>query len=188
MWPRLVPFTSGPTPVTYGVVARGAESVALVVDKAREDAEEVAAEYTLPGNFPIDVFDVADQMEIRVEHTFLQDGVFGMIRARPDEITTIYVDSRQTPARQRFTVAHELGHYVERINQGEVDFAFIDKRDMHYDLHEFYADEFAGNLLMPREVIGRLQDQGMTKLGLAAYFGVSPTDLNTRLSRLSKSE
>lgn len=161
--------------------------MALVVDRAREDAEKVAAQFTLPGQFPVDVIDIADQMGIRVEYTYLQDGVSGMIRARPDEVPVIYVDERDSRGRQRFTIAHELGHYVERTNQGKVDFAFIDRRGMEYDLHEFYADEFAGNLLMPREVLEQLQEQGKTKLGIATYFDVSPSALNKRLERLTKS-
>jgi Zn-dependent peptidase ImmA (M78 family) len=165
---------------------REVDAVVLVVDRAREDAEKIAAEFTLPGRFPVDVEDIANQMGIKVEYTYLQEGVSGMIRARPDEIPIIYVDQRDSRGRQRFTIAHELGHYVERTNQGKVDFAFIDRRGMEYDLHEFYADEFAGNLLMPREVLAKLQADGMTNLGIAKYFEVSPTALNKRLERLSK--
>jgi Zn-dependent peptidase ImmA (M78 family) len=165
---------------------REVDAVVLVVDRAREDAEKIAADFTLPGRFPVDVEDIANQMGIRVEYTYLEEGVSGMIVARPDEVPVIFVDERDSGGRQRFTIAHELGHYVERINQGEVKFAFIDRRGMDYDLHEFYADEFAGNLLMPREVLEKLQADGMTNLGIAKYFDVSPTALNKRLERLSK--
>lgn len=160
----------------------------LVFERAREDAEKVSADYWLPDKYPVDVEDIANQMDIRIERTYLQDGVSGMIRAHPDAATTIYVQITDSPARQRFTIAHELGHYVERVNEGHLDFAFIDKRGMKYDLHEFYADEFAGNLLMPRERLEMLQQQNMTNLGIAKFFGVSPTALNKRLERLRKTD
>ncbi|WP_141772836.1 ImmA/IrrE family metallo-endopeptidase [Mycobacterium malmoense] len=160
--------------------------MALVIDRAREDAEAIARDYSVSGFFPVDVEAVANKMGIRVEYTFLREGVSGMIRSRPPEVPVIYVDATEVAARQRFTVAHELGHYVERTNQGQDDFAFIDERSTEYDLHEFYADEFAGNLLMPSGEIERLQRRGMTHVEMAAHFGVSAPALNTRLRRLSK--
>jgi hypothetical protein len=43
--------------------------MALVYDRAREDAETVSADYWLPDRYPVDVKDIADQMGIRVERT-----------------------------------------------------------------------------------------------------------------------
>lgn len=160
--------------------------MALVIDQAKQDAEDTAREFSRPGIFPVDVADIAAAMGLRVEYTFLRDGVSGMLRSRPPEVPVIYVDATENAARQRFTIAHELGHYVERINQGQNDFAFIDERSTKYDLHEFYADEFAGNLLMPESEIRRLQSRGRSHIEMAAHFGVSPAALNTRLNRLAK--
>lgn len=160
--------------------------MALVIDRAREDAEATARDYSIPGMFPVDVEDIAHRMDIRVEYAHLREGVSGMIRSRVFEVPVIYVDASENPARQRFTIAHELGHYVERINQGEDDFAFIDERGTKYDLHEFYADEFAGNLLMPTDEIDRLRARGKTNLEMAAHFGVSPAALTMRLKRLAR--
>lgn len=159
--------------------------MALVIDRAREDAEATIRDYFLPGRFPVDVTRIANAMGIRVERTFLKDGVSGMIRSRPPDIPTIYVDATEIETRQRFTIAHELGHYVERINNGQTDFAFIDERGTKYDLHEFYADEFAGNLLMPADEIERLQRDWKSNIEMAAYFGVSPAAMTTRLKRIA---
>jgi Zn-dependent peptidase ImmA (M78 family) len=160
--------------------------MALVIDSARDDAEATARDYSHPGVFPVDVEAIAARMGIRIEYTYLRDGVSGMIRSRPPNVPVIYVDAAENEARQRFTIAHELGHYVERINQGHNDFAFIDERGRTYDLHEFYADEFAGNLLMPAGEIDRLRARGKTNVEMAAHFGVSPPALNTRLNRLAR--
>lgn len=159
--------------------------MALVIDRARADAEATIRDYFAPGRFPVDVRRIAAGMGIRVEATYLKDGVSGMIRSRPPEVPVIYVDESEIETRQRFTIAHELGHYVERINNGQTDFAFIDERGTKYDLHEFYADEFAGNLLMPAEEIERLQRNYKSNIEMAAYFGVSPAAMTTRLKRLA---
>ena len=93
--------------------------MALVIDVARKAATEVADDYWQPGRFPVDVEAIARGMGLRIEYTYLRDGVSGMVRARPDQIPTIYVDRDENPSRQRFTIAHELGHFVERSNQGQ---------------------------------------------------------------------
>lgn len=160
--------------------------MALVVDAARDAATSALADYWQPGRFPVDVEAIARGMGIRVEYTFLRDGVSGMIEARRNQPPVIYVDKTEVPARQRFTIAHELGHFVERSNQGSDDFAFIDERGTKYDLHEFYADEFAANLLMPSDEIRYLQTQGRTSIQMAAHFGVSAPAVNKRIDRLNR--
>lgn len=160
----------------------------LVIDVARKAAQEVADDYWQPGRFPVDIEAIARGMGLRIEYTYLREGVSGMVRARPDEIPTIYVDRDENPARQRFTIAHELGHFVERSNQGKADFAFIDERGTKYDLHEFYADEFAGNLLMPRSEIQRLRARGETNVQMASHFGVSVPAMVKRLDRIKKAD
>ncbi len=159
--------------------------MALVIDQAKQDAESIASKYTWMHIFPIDVAEIARNMGLLIEYTYLRDGVSGMLRSRPPEIPVIYVDAAENEARQRFTIAHELGHYVERTNQGQTDFAFIDERGTKYDLHEFYADEFAGNLLMPANEIDRLRQAGRSNIEMAAHFGVSPAAMVTRIKRLA---
>lgn len=160
--------------------------MALIVDVARKAAEDVLADYWHPDKFPVDVEAIAEKMGLTIDRTFLRDGVSGMIRVRPNEDPVIYVNAEENPLRQRFTIAHELGHYVERSNQGQNNFAFIDERGTRYDLHEFYADEFAGNLLMPADEVARLRDLEYTNVQMAAHFGVSAPALNKRLERLQK--
>lgn len=65
------------------------------------------------------------------------------------------------------------------------DFAFMDKRSDDYDIHEFYADEFAGALLMPEhDFIQKVKNDGM--IAAAAYFGVSLAAVRKRMERLRK--
>lgn len=161
--------------------------MALIVDEARKNAESLLRDYWFPRVFPVDVEHIAWEMGIRTERTFLKEGVSGMIRSEPGTDPTIYVDESEIPTRQRFTIAHELGHYVERSNLGKTRFAFIDERGSKYDLHEFYADEFAGNLLMPHDDIMRMKNElGMSNIEIAARFGVSGAAVAKRLARIEK--
>lgn len=160
--------------------------MALVIDEAKKDAEDVRGEHYWLHSFPVDVDRIAQSMGLLIERTFLREGVSGMLKSRPPDLPTIYVDERENEARQRFTIAHEIGHYVERINRGHTDFSFIDERGTKYDIHEFYADEFAGNLLMPADEIERQRRDGMSNVQMAKYFGVSPAAMVTRLRRIDR--
>lgn len=86
----------------------------------------------------------------------------------------------------RFTLAHELGHYVERVDvSDDNDFSFVEKREPgQYDLHEFYADEFAGALLMPEQPFMTMLDEGKSLIEIAARFGVSLDAARKRRERL----
>ena len=60
------------------------------------------------------------------------------------------------------------------------------RSNTHYDLHEFYADEFAGALLMPEAEILRLQEEHWTIPRMAAHFNVTAAAVLKRLERLEK--
>ncbi len=61
----------------------------LVIDDAREAARSVISEQWEPGWYPVDVERIAHAMGLKIEYTFLREGVSGMIRSRPDETPTI---------------------------------------------------------------------------------------------------
>ena len=66
------------------------------------------------------------------------------------------------------------------------DYSFIDYRKSDdYNLHEFYADEFAGALLMPADELLRIvMDRG--EYVAAEHFGVSVPAVRKRCGRLEK--
>jgi Zn-dependent peptidase ImmA (M78 family) len=116
-----------------------------------------------------------------------------MVSARSDHgqglAAAIAVEARDAAVRQAFTCAHELGHYVERSERGgdpTQPFAFVDRRTSASDIHEFYANEFAGNLLMPQEEVRRqIEENRLSAIELAGYFGVSLPAMSVRLRRLN---
>ena len=123
---------------------------------------------------------------------------------KEDQKVLIAVNSNHPPTRQRFTIAHEIGHFV-LAHPGEM---FVDKtlrqravvvrRDGRSsegtDKDEVEANRFAAELLMPRdfveeEVRKRLArkstpSQAALVSDLAKFFEVSPQAMEYRLVNL----
>ncbi|WP_368267015.1 ImmA/IrrE family metallo-endopeptidase [Corynebacterium ulcerans] len=119
----------------------------------------------------------------------LDPRVSGVIIKNEDEDPEIFINSDEHQMRQRFTLAHEIGHLVERMYVAEdADYSFIDRRQTKpgtYDLHEFFADEFAAELLMPAEEFLRVIDE-KGYFGASSHFGVSVPAVKKRKERLEK--
>jgi hypothetical protein len=103
---------------------------------------------------PVDVFRIARATGLTVivgafDHAgLLRDGA------------VIEVPSRDPPARQRFTVAHELGHAVLR-------------HEVPEDRIEIEANAFAAELLLPRAALSRAVSAGLGFRALTQRFETS---------------
>lgn len=119
----------------------------------------------------------------------LDDNISGYIE-RSNGSYRIVVNGNHAPVRQRFTAAHELGHYIyHRDLLGE---GVGDNRAYRTDgtdrpnanirpIHERQANSFAANVLMPRH---RLTDvQSESTAALASRFAVSQQAMKIRLGR-----
>lgn len=158
----------------------------LIKERAKLDAENLRAQLRL--TVPVDPFYVASLLGIQAIRTVLDPGTSGMLFGSP-EGTTILVDVTENDGRQNFTCAHEIGHYVERSNRVTPDsrdeYAFVDRRGGKRDAFEFYADEFASNLLMPEDDVRAQWGRGnITSVALAQRYGVTPAAINVRLGKL----
>lgn len=88
----------------------------------------------------------------------------------------VYKAAVRGDGRARFTIAHELGHFVLHNNipmQRKPHAAKI----ASYKLGEPQANQFAAEFLMPRKFIKR----GATRAGLMAAHGVSETAASNRI-------
>jgi hypothetical protein len=117
---------------------------------------------------PVDPFAVAKSREIQVQpKPDTADGVSGMLLRHGNNFGIVYATYVKSEGFQRFSVAHELGHYFL---EGHVDHVLKD--GVHEssagfvtaDPYELEADSFASGLLMPsacfKRAIGR-RDPGL---------------------------
>ena len=158
----------------------------LAWQDARRKAQETLDHYW-DGTFPVRVSEKSKKMGVTPYRATLPMGVSGMIIKEQGQEARSYADANESEERRRFTLAHELGHYVERVTLAEDnDFAFKDKREPgQYNLHEFYADEFAGSLLMPEKPFMAMVNEGRSLIEIAARFGVSLAAARKRKERLT---
>jgi Zn-dependent peptidase ImmA (M78 family) len=120
--------------------------------------------------------------------------IFGAI-VRTKDRTVIALNPAQHPNRQRFTIAHELGHYFCHPDDAEhVDRDFrVSWRNVDsskgVDWKEVQANRFAAGLLIPerflqRDLAGVLQFDEPTIKHLASRYKVSPLAMKFRLMGL----
>lgn len=166
---------------------------------AEDDARELlrTAWSTLPEDgdvmLPVDPFAIAQALGIKAFSAALDNGVSGMLVKRAGEDAEIYVHAADSENRQRFTCAHELGHYIRRTAAEDTEWEYVEHRDLltsqGTSADEIYANQFAAALLMPREVVeARLDELGSRGLAaapsLAVEFGVSADAMQFRLKNL----
>lgn len=162
----------------------------LIWMEARNKAREIRTIYGL-NDIP-DLSRLCDELGINVCELPL-GSVSGLILKKREEEPAIYINAKDCSAHRRLTLAHELGHYFERLRVDDDEYSFRDKTVMkeacsdEYGLMEFYADEFAGELLMPEEVFTKVWARGGSLLA-AYFFGVSPVVARKRNSRLKYSK
>ncbi|HBZ14947.1 MAG TPA: ImmA/IrrE family metallo-endopeptidase [Pantoea sp.] len=136
---------------------------------------------------PFDLDSFIKKINIVLERTELDDEVSGMLRKTDDGAWIITVNSLHHIKRQRFTLAHELGHYFLHRNRA---LEFVDKalyRSSHMDSMEYEANNFAGALLMPREALTEfIVKYGATAELIAEHFNVSVLAAKIRVETLQR--
>jgi Zn-dependent peptidase ImmA (M78 family) len=146
---------------------------------------------------PVDVLAIATRLGIQHRAGELGDDVSGLLMVKDGEAVIGYNRSHSR-SRQRFTIAHEIGHYSLHYRADEL---FIDKgslimyRDGNAtkgeDPHEREANAFAAELLMPELLVRseiaaralRLSDERDIEV-LAHAFDVSVQAMTFRLLNL----
>ncbi|MBT1162950.1 ImmA/IrrE family metallo-endopeptidase [Bifidobacterium sp. SO1] len=162
---------------------------------ARREAQSILDEYWDQQTLPIDIERLCRLENVNPIREQLPDGLSGMlIKKKNEREARAYVDELEPRVRRRFTFAHELGHYIERTRLADDhEFGFSEIREIRrngrrddYFPHEFFADEFAGALLMPESKIREFLDENMTVEQMAEKFDVSVSAMKQRLRSLEK--
>lgn len=132
----------------------------------------------------IDVKKVAESKNIRLEYIPMESSISGYLRQENGE-WIIGVNSIHNPKRQRFTIAHELGHFYMHKDKN-VDFedtTFF--RNTDNSSIEYSANEFAANLLMPEDSIRKAIQTGTKNIeDLSSQFNVSIAAIKYRVLSL----
>ncbi|WP_293768081.1 ImmA/IrrE family metallo-endopeptidase [uncultured Corynebacterium sp.] len=159
----------------------------LAWQAARNSARNVLAHMRVRPDGFADLESIAAKYDAQVFFRPMEPELSGFIVKQANSSPEIFINADEPIERQRFTLAHEIGHLVERGQYAkDRDYSFMDYRSStDYDLHEFFADEFAGALLMPaREFTAVYRDRG--EFGTAVHFGVTVSAVNKRAKRLQQ--
>ena len=146
---------------------------------------------------PVNLTALARHLDVNIRHQAFDDNISGCIHKTEDG-WEIVVNAKHPKTRQRFTLAHELGHFIyhrNRLGQGTNDTRAYraDPNAAFYNSdierkHEVEANKFAAGLLMPIDQVvhavrtTRLNDPAV----LAPLFGVSPAAMQIRIEALGK--
>jgi Zn-dependent peptidase ImmA (M78 family) len=114
--------------------------------------------------------------------------VSGAIVKKPGDDPQILLNRADHPNRQRFTAAHELGHYVHRAEDEPEGYEYIDFRGPlageGSDPKERFANAFAASLLMPEAEVRTRAKRARSIVELAYEFRVSQEAMTLRLKNL----
>lgn len=102
----------------------------------------------------------------------------------PDQIK-IYLNPFASSQRNRFTLAHELGHFVLHSNLGKLHPVRV-QRGSGGGREEWEANWFAAGFLMPEEEFRRVA-QTKTRAQMALHFNVSESAVEMRARALKVS-
>jgi Zn-dependent peptidase ImmA (M78 family) len=168
--------------------------------RAEKKARELLQNQGIPGP-PVPVETIARKMGVKLafEPFKGKDDISGILY-RKGEQSIIGINSAHPQTRQRFSIAHEIGHLILHTKKLFVDRVVrIDFRDstssLAIDNEEISANVFAAELLMPRDFIEReikrlsakrksLPSKERLIKELASIFNVSPQAMEYRLNNL----
>lgn len=145
-------------------------SLAFKLKMAKQTAEKLLRDegYT---SLPIDLCAIAKSRDILVKSKPPDaDGVSGMLLRHGDNFMIVYATFIDSDGFQRFSIAHELGHFFL---EGHIDHV-LPKDGTHESLagfisadpYEQEADSFAAGLIMPEALFKKALDK--TEIGLPA--------------------
>lgn len=139
------------------------------------------------GSVPVRPVALAARLGVRV---FKRSNMLesGYVYIDDDGQPRIVYNADEAEVRQRFTIAHELGHYaLGHLSSGKT--MWRDTKDSFssaaYNPSEVEANRFAARLLMPADAIKvAVADGNRTIAGLADLFRVSQVAMKFRLKNL----
>lgn len=184
------------------------------IREARTLGQQIREKYHTKRNTFVDVEKIAKKLGIQVmSGQFSAKGgqqVSGILRIDPSNgHPIIAIQSNESPVRQRFTIAHEIGHYLlHKDNQLHVDhkkpevitLMFRDETSSNAtSMKEIQANQFAAELLMPSdEILACIKENTVAESdednifelikALADRYQVSTTAMAIKIGKLSEQQ
>jgi Zn-dependent peptidase ImmA (M78 family) len=168
-----------------------------MLSKVKQAARKMLDRYG--DSIPVNIEAIVRAEGITLQKENLEAEVSGMLVIKETE-AIIAINEKHAPNRQRFTIAHELGHYLLHRNLSNVFFdeSLVFFRDQvaaeGTKYQEIEANNFAAELLMPETILRkRLAEKPLDAFDeadnsgiceLAKMFGVSTQALSIRLTKL----
>lgn len=148
--------------------------------------------------FPVPVVSLAKELGLNVYETYdFEDSKSGAIRKEKDGFV-IYVNAKHPLARKRFTIAHEIAHFLNDQDYFETHDGFdeLTKQPSFAELkrgdqpngeernREIRANKFAAELLMPENKFREIYEDANSIEEIANYFQVSTSAASIRANQL----
>jgi Zn-dependent peptidase ImmA (M78 family) len=168
--------------------------VALSRSQIEEQARQLLKDHDLY-RIPVDPVVLANHLGIRVNNAkFSEENLSGMVSKRGN-LVQILVNQSDQGYRKRFTIAHEIGHYLLHLQDKDGQFA-----DREADLfrtepgeelqppaprqHEVEANRFAAALLMDEELVRSQWGRVRSMKAMSRLFNVSESAIGYRIGAL----
>lgn len=116
-----------------------------------------------------------------------QFDVHGTLEVRSDNDWTVYLPKHTGPLQDKFTLAHELGHFILHSLMGKKPLmaSRVFRLNQVPDAAEVEADMFALALLMPKRLItSAIKKYGNSPVALSAVFGIHSSLVEIRLKTI----
>jgi len=185
------------------------EYVNLIREKIGDDEYiPVAIRMILSENgikeYPINAFEIAKKLGFTIKYAefkdstisgILWDGVEEAIFGNEGYKRVMIINSKESPERQLFTVAHEIGHFMLHCNENSNFYErYISAGNKSVDPEEKRmedkADYFAANLLLPEDILNRyikvnnLKNRRNIEYAVASSFFVEKETVSRRLDEI----
>lgn len=161
------------------------------MSKINEPLEELTSDILLKHDMykiPVNILKIAEYNEIDVYKTDLGKNISGAIKYNAsDDKFAILLNENESNERQRFTLAHELGHYFlhqSKLKNDEIHVDAVLYRNGINKEEERNVDYFAGALLMNRTLLEKIYEKTSSINELAEIFEVSTSAMTVRLDIL----
>lgn len=131
--------------------------------------------------FEIDVKAIAEICDILIEYSCVESSGFSINNGTNSENIKkeISVNQFEPEYRQRFTIAHELGHII--LGHEGISYRFFDKSNYKNTIdrmNEISANKFAAELIMPENLVKKVLLHSINEMNYSIHQKFDENDIN----------